>query len=442
MDNKKLFQVAAQAGIKEIEVYTVLKVESSISSFNNAIEDLHSSKTQVSYVRGAYNNQLGAMYVENNQISEEKIVETIKANAGLITNDEPYFIYGGSDSYPELAPFDGDFGEHSLAEKQALCLELAKKIQTAHELVATCPGTSYEEEYFTYTIENSNGLSVKKSGGFAYLVGQVVVKSGDEVKSGFDVQLAKKFADFDLDTLATNMVNDTVSELGGSPCASGDYKVVVKNSVMRSLLGAFSGIFSAEAAIQRMSFLVGKENTQIFGDNISIVDDPLCALAPSQDSFDDEGVASFKKTIVDKGIFKTFLHNLKTAKIMGCETTANGYKNSVSSGVSTRPSNLYIEPGDKSLDDLFALCGDGVYLTSVTGLHAGINIISGDFSLQSAGFEIKDGKLGKAINLIVTSGNIKDLLNNVIAVGDNLDFKTSSIGAPALLVSKLSISGK
>ena len=69
-------------------------------------------------------------------------------------------------------------------------------------------------------------------------------------------------------------------------------------------------------------------------------------------------------------------------------------------------------------------------------------MISGDFSLQSSGFEIKDGKLGNPINLVVTSGNIKELLNNVIEVGNDLDFKTSSIGAPALLVSKLSVSGK
>lgn len=442
MDTKKLFSVAKANGIDEIEVYSVEKSESSISSFNNTIDDIQSSKTKVSYIRGAYNGQLGAMYVENDNISEEKIVETIKTNAGLITNDEPYFIYPGSESYPELKPFEGDFSEHTLAEKQALCLDLAKKITNAHEYVATCPGTSYEEEYFTYTIENSNGLSVKKSGGFAYLVGQVVIKKGEEVKSGFDVQIAKKFADFDLDKLVSNLVLDTVKELGGAPCVSGDYKVVIKNSVMRSLLGAFSGVFSAEAAIQKISFLVGKENSQIFGDNITIIDDPLCELAPSQDSFDDEGVASFKKTIVDKGVFKTFLHNLKTAKIMGCETTANGYKNGVSSGVSTRPSNLYIKPGDKSLDELFALCGDGFYLTSVAGLHAGINMISGDFSLQSSGFEIKDGKLGNPINLVVTSGNIKELLNNVIEVGNDLDFKTSSIGAPALLVSKLSVSGK
>ena len=97
---------------------------------------------------------------------------------------------------------------------------------------------------------------------------------------------------------------------------------------------------------------------------------------------------------------------------------------------------------EKSLDDLFAECGNGFYLTDVQGLHAGINVISGDFSLQAQGFEIVDGKLGKPVNLVVASGNFKKLFNEVLAIGNDLAFKTGNIGAPSLLVSELSISGK
>ena len=119
-----------------------------------------------------------------------------------------------------------------------------------------------------------------------------------------------------------------------------------------------------------------------------------------------------------------------------------GYKAGVSSGVGVRPSNFYIAPGEKSLDELFAECDNGFYLTDVQGLHAGINIINGDFSLQAQGFEIVAGKLGKPVTLVVASGNITSLLNDVLEIGSDLTFKTGSIGAPSLLVGKLSISGK
>lgn len=442
MDTKLLFERAKEEGVLEIEVYRVKKTESSITIFNHQVEGLQSSSTDVCYIRGAYNGHLGSVYVENNNLSVEEIIETIKTNASLINIDEPYFIYHGDESYPELKPYEGDFSEHTLAEKTQMCLDLADLIEAEHEYVDSCPDVTYSEETFEYSIINSNGLNVKKNGGYGYIVGEAVVKHNDEIKSGYEVQLAKKYADFDIKKLAHKVVYDTVSELGAAPIDSGEYKVVIKNSVMRSLLGVFTNVFSAESLIQKMSFLEGKEGSKVFGDNINIIDDPLCEIAPSQDSFDDEGVAAKVTPVVSNGVFNTFLHNLKTAKMLGKETTANGYKAGVSSGVGVRPSNFYITPGDKSQDELFAECENGFYLTHVAGLHAGVNAINGDFSLQAGGYVIENGKVGAAVNLVVASGNITKLLNSVLSIGNDLDFKTGNIGAPSLLVSGLSISGK
>ena len=442
MDTKLLFTAAKEAGLNEIEVYRLKTVSSNISVFNHEVDDMKSSSSDVCYIRGSYNGHLGAVYLENNNMSVEEVISIIKENASLININEPYFIYPGDESYPELKPFEGDFVEHTMAEKTALCLDLANLIEAEHEWVDSCPSASYSESYTEVSIVNSSGLNVSKKNGHAVLVAQAVVKHNGEVKSGYEVQLAKKFSDFDTLALAKKVVSDTVSEIGGEPLPSGNYRVVVKNSVIKSLLGAFSNVFSAEALIRKMSFLDGKLDTKVFGDNITIVDDPLCELAPDQDSFDDEGVSAKKKVVVENGVFKTFLHNLKTAKMLGTETTGNGYKAGVSAGVGVSPSNFYIEPGNHSFDELVAECGNGFLLTDVAGLHAGINVINGDFSLQSSGFEIKDGKVGKAVNLIVTSGNIKTLLNEVELIGSDLEFKTSNIGAPSLLVKNISISGK
>ena len=441
MDTKLLFEKAKEAGISEIEVYRQKNTHSEIGIFNHQVETLNSSTIDVCHIRGAYNGHLGSLYLENNDLSIDEIISTIKENATLININEPYFIYPGDEEYPELKEFEGDFNEHTLAEKTELVLALAKRIEELNEFVK-CPEASYSESSFEYVIENSNGLNVSKKGGYAFLVGEVLAKKDEEVKSGYDLQLVKKYAEFDVEKLANDAVNDTVGKFGAEPIKSGIYKTVVKNSVIRSLLSAFSNVFSAEALIRKMSFLEGKEGMQIFGKNITIVDDPLCELAPSQDSFDDEGVAARCKTVVEEGVFKTFLHNLKTAKMLNTTTTGNGYKAGISSGVGVRPSNFYIKPGEASLDELFNECGNGFYLTEVQGLHAGINVINGDFSLQAQGYEIVDGKLGKPVNLIVASGNIKKLLNEVISIGNDLNFKTGSVGAPSLLVSELSISGK
>ena len=147
MDTKLLFEKAKEAGINEIEVYRVKTTRSEIGVFNHQIENLTSSTSDVSYVRGAYNGHLGSVYVENNKLGVDEVISIIKDNATLININEPYFIYPGDESYPELKPYEGDFDNHSLAEKSDLVLALAKKVEEINEFV-TCPQAEYSESSF------------------------------------------------------------------------------------------------------------------------------------------------------------------------------------------------------------------------------------------------------------------------------------------------------
>jgi PmbA protein len=190
-----------------------------------------------------------------------------------------------------------------------------------------------------------------------------------------------------------------------------------------------------------MSFLKGKLGEKIFGDNITLIDDPLSLDAPSQSSFDDEGVACFTKSVVENGVLKTYLHNLTTAAMMGTKSTGNGNKPDISASVAVSPNNLYLKAGDVSFEDMVSSVENGVYVTSVQGLHAGLNPISGSFNLQSSGFMIEDGKVTKPVTLIILSGTLQEMLNNVKHVGSDFEFKRG-VGAPSLLIESMAISGK
>lgn len=109
MDTKLLFEKALEAGITEIEVYRSKSSASEVGIFNHQVETLNSHSTNVCHIRGAYNGHLGSVYLENNELSVDEIISTIKDNAGLININEPYFIYPGDESYPELKPYEGDF---------------------------------------------------------------------------------------------------------------------------------------------------------------------------------------------------------------------------------------------------------------------------------------------------------------------------------------------
>ena len=155
--------------------------------------------------------------------------------------------------------------------------------------------------------------------------------------------------------------------------------------------------------------------------------------------FDTEGVLTYNKSIIEKGIFKTALYNLKTANKEGRKSTGNGFGGSI--GVS----NLVVTPGELDLDGLMNKVGNGLIITDVSGLHAGVNPISGDFSLLSEGFLITEGKRGRPVEQITISGNFYDLMMKITDVGNDMINIPGSRGeffCPSVIIKDISIAGE
>ena len=156
--------------------------------------------------------------------------------------------------------------------------------------------------------------------------------------------------------------------------------------------------------------------------------------------YDSEGVATYNKTLIKKGVFQTYLYNLTTAKKDGVQSTGNGYGGVTKIGIGT--THLVIKPGKKSFEELLQKAKNGIYLTDIMGLHAGLNAKSGDFSLQAQGFMIEDGKLTKPLSQIVVAGNLFTLFNEIGEVGSDSQLLLSSNEVPSLLIKKLQVNGK
>ena len=202
-----------------------------------------------------------------------------------------------------------------------------------------------------------------------------------------------------------------------------------------SLLNAFTSMFSSEAALRNMTLLKGKEGQKIASDLITLVDDPLYEKGVFQHSFDNQGVACYKKNLIDNGVFQTLLYDLKTAKMFNTKPTGNSF-----GGIN--PTNLCLECGSTSLEDMASTIKDGLLITSLQGLHAGLNPVSGDFSAQASGFRIEQGKITYPVSLIVVSGNFLKLLQDVVIVGNDEFISYNGLSAPSIKIRELSISGK
>ena len=165
-----------------------------------------------------------------------------------------------------------------------------------------------------------------------------------------------------------------------------------------------------------------------------------------QTNFDAEGVAAYRKSVVEGGVLTTLLHNRETAKAAGVESTGNASKGSYSSPVAISPYAFCLEAGEYSEDQLLAMADGGIYITELKGLHAGANPITGDFSLESAGFRIVDGKKAEAVKSFTIAGNFFELLKSIEALSDKVEVAVTggftTFGAPAVLIHNVSVAGK
>ena len=141
----------------------------------------------------------------------------------------------------------------------------------------------------------------------------------------------------------------------------------------------------------------------------------------------------------------TLLYDIASADKVGKESTGNGQRRSYSAPVSISPYHFYIKGGELSDDQLFEKLGDGIYVTELSGLHAGTNDVTGDFSLESFGFVVRNGKKCEAVKSFTIAGNFFELLKSIEAVAENVKFSLTTgftvYGSPNVLIRDMSIAG-
>ena len=374
-------------------------------------------------------------------INGQILIEGVKESAALCEGEQEETIYPGDESYAQAESYAPALEAVPAEKKVEIALALEAAVQ-AYDARLTCNMAGVQSSGGEIALENTYGLRLTNRDNALVAYITVAARDGEKVASGSSVRAVRDVEKIHIDEIVREAGDEAIAGLDAAPVDSGNYAVVVKNSAMVDLLSTFSGIFSAENAQQGLSLLKDREGSAIAAPCVTIVDDPLLEGGFATCPFDAEGAAAFKKTVVENGTLKTLLHNRKTAAKAGVKTTANASRASYTSPVKVAPSNFYIEKGEKGLEALLEELGDGLLITEISGLHAGANAVSGDFSLLCGGFVVEGGKKGRAVNQITVAGNFLRLLEQIAAVGSDLLFPGDPIGSPSVLVRELSVAGK
>ena len=439
----KLFEEAKLNGFDEYEVYYVDRESLSINVYNEEVEKYNLTTSYGLSFRGKINGKIGYSYTEIlDEDAIKMLVRNSKQSALAIENDDIQFIYEGDKDYVEVNSYYKDLENIPADKLIELALSMEKESKELDSRVSSFGGCGIGYNKSKYGIINSKGLNLENKSNLlsAYVV--PIIKVGEDMLDGAGYVTAKSLEEVNPRKLAEDGINEAISRIGGKSIPSGKYKTIINNEAMVSLLSTFAGVFSGDAAQKGLSLLKDKEGEIIASNKVTLLDDPHLEDGLGSVSFDDEGVATKKKNIIHEGKLITLLHNLKTAYKGNTKSTGNGFKASYASSVGVSPTNFYIQKGSKSFDELLEEVGEGLLITEFAGLHSGANSITGDFSLATKGFYIKDGKKDFPVEQITVAGNFFDLLKNVVEVGSDLKFPMSSVGSPSIRVEGLSIAGK
>ena len=434
----------ASRGITEYELYYQVGASTSVETFQHSINEFSSSYSGGLCFRCIVNGKMGYASTEDLSAQQAKaVVAKAVDNAINLEAEEAVFLGEGGQEYETVE--DKSYPLPTTEELISKVLETTEKLYAADPMAVDGCQTQGIIETSEVAIYNSKGLDLHRSSSAAGLVVVGVVSDGKEMTNDYQIKLGQ-LDKIDTDAMVKKAIDTAKEQLGGEVAPTGQYPVIFNTDAMCSLLGVYSGIFNSEAAQKGLSKLAGKEDETIAASCVTLVDDPFHKENPEPMSFDAEGSPTHRKAIIEKGVLNTLLYNLKTAAVAGKKTTGNASKAGYDAAVGIRPFTMYLEGGELTEEELLQKAGNGVYITDLSGLHAGADSISGDFSLQSSGYMIEDGKKTRYVKSFTVAGNFYELLKNIVALANNSHLPramgSTAFGAPSALVDGLSIAGK
>lgn len=435
---KAAMAYAERKGCAASELFYAAGESFEVNANGGEIERYSVSREAGVSVRVSFEGHEGYAYTEAIE-QPERLVDRAMDNAACVDSEDEHPMQT-KQSYLRVARADSALKQMSETERIALAKRLESLCLSADARVKRVVYCGAEYGAGSVVMENSLGLFAEKSTDSSVLYAMPTVQEGDEVQTGFAFRMGPDAAD--VAGCAKEAVENALEKLGGKPVDSGCYRVLLKPHAVCDLLAAFSLMFSADEAQKGCSLLAGKEGQKIANECVTLWDDPFDPVAPR--AFDGEGTPCLKKAVISKGELKTLLHNLKTAKKAGVESTGNASRRSAASAVGVSPAVFRLEAGDSSFERLLLELKNGLVISELEGLHAGVDAVSGDFSLKASGYLVERGARVRPVSNITVAGNFIALMKGVVALGNDSRFALPQGGyyaAPSMLVEQLTVAG-
>ena len=255
--------------------------------------------------------------------------------------------------------------------------------------------------------------------------------------------MGRGFDGLDPDKATDDAVTRAVRLLGATKGPSGRQTVVFDRRVATMVLSVVSTALSGEAVAKGRSFFAGRIGELVGDPVLTLVDDPTDPRAYGAAAYDAEGLACRRNVLIDGGVLRGFLYDTVSASRSGVASTGSAVRGGFSGTPAPGCRALTLAPGLEGFDEngVLAAVGEGLFVQSMTGVHSGVNPISGDFSVGAEGLMIRDGRLAEPVREITVASTLQRMLQSLAVVGADVEWLPGIAAGQTLAVDDMQISG-
>jgi len=408
------------------------------------VETLKEAGARVLGVRVFVGQQ--AASTSTNDLSPQGIEKLVRGALELaaVTSADPM---AGIPEAEQLGQLSGDLGlyyddVYSLSNEQRI--EQARRAEraalSADPRLVNSEGGSFDATVGSKVLANSHGfVGQYRSSYCSITVAPIASDEAGNMQRDYWYSAARSLANLDSpEEVGRIAAQRTLRRLGARKIKTQRVPLVFDRQTSAALLGHLFDAVSGDAIYRHASFLAGKLGQKVFGKNLTIIDDGTTRGGFGTRPFDAEGVPTRRTTVIEGGELKSYVLNTYTAKKLGLSTTGNA-----SRGLAGTPGigngNFYLEPGEKTQEQIIAGVKQGVLVTEFLGF--GVNMVTGDFSRGASGIWIENGELTYPVEEITVAGNLGEMFSNVAEIGSDLIWR-GSVACPTLRIEGMTIAGE
>lgn len=433
---------AAKPG-EQLEVYVSRGVETDVRAYEGEVESLSSAASAGVGIRVLSGGRQGFAYAGT--LDDKVVAETLaeaRDNLAFATPDEHVALaVPDGVAATDLEVWDEAVLAIPTARKVEMALELERLTRAVDPRVRQVSSADYGDMAAEAAIATSTGIVAAARRTICSVGTEAIAGEGADSQSGYGFSAARGPGELDLGYAAADAAERAVRMLGAAKAKSGRCVVILDPRVASTLLSVVSSALSGEAVQKGRSMFAGRLGEQVAVPGVTLVDDPTDTRAFAASRFDAEGLACRRNVLIESGVLRAFVYDSTSARRAGTDSTGSAVRGGYASTPGAGCRALLLAPGTLSQPEILAAVGEGFFVQSVTGVHSGVNPVSGDFSVGAEGLMVRNGTLAEPVGEVTVASTLQRMLQSLLHIGADVEWLPGVAAGQTLAIEGMSLSG-